>query len=169
MGGSPPARGLRNGGSFSLAERRLCTARADRNVSWVTGRMPANLLKRANSMVGVFETGGKQTMNLRSFSQIVKNIHSCSILIYQRAMDTEPQPEKSLTAQVGRQIMLVRTERGVLQGDLAAGAKLKQSQLSGMERGKRPITIEHLGNFARVLRCSVVDLLPPSAKLKQGN
>lgn len=81
-------------------------------------------------------------------------------------MDTESQPEKSLTAQVGRQIMLVRTERGMLQGDLAAGAKLKQSQLSGMERGKRPITIEHLGNFARVLRCSVVDLLPPSAKSK---
>jgi transcriptional regulator with XRE-family HTH domain len=38
--------------------------------------------------------------------------------------------------------------------------------MCGIERGKRPITIEHLANFARVLRCSVVDLLPPSAKSK---
>jgi transcriptional regulator with XRE-family HTH domain len=81
-------------------------------------------------------------------------------------MVVEPQSELSFTAQVGRQIMLVRTERGMLQGDLAAGAKLKQSQMCGIERGKRPITIEHLANFARVLRCSVVDLLPPSAKSK---
>lgn len=107
-------------------------------------------------------------MNLHLFSQIVKNIHNCSIFLRQRAMDIELQPEKSLTAQVGRQIMLVRTERGMLQGDLAAGTHLKQSQLSGMERGKRPITIEHLGNFARVLRCSIIDLLPPSARSKPG-
>ena len=104
--------------------------------------------------------------NLHSISQLVKNINIRSIFYSSKSHEYRAATRKIHNAQVGRQIMLVRTERGMLQGDLAAGAHLKQSQLSGMERGKRPITIEHLANFARVLRCSMVDLLPPSAKSK---
>ena len=71
---------------------------------------------------------------------------------------------ETVTEQVGRRIMLRRTLLRMRQGELAAGAKLKQSQMCDIERGKRPITTEHLANFARVLRCSVVDLLPPCAR-----
>jgi transcriptional regulator with XRE-family HTH domain len=78
-------------------------------------------------------------------------------------MEIEPL-QQTITARVGRQIMLVRTARGVLQKDLAAEAGLCQSQLSGMEKGQRTIDIERLSDIARVLNCSIVDLLPESAR-----
>ncbi len=81
-------------------------------------------------------------------------------------MDTDSQ-RRTITAQVGRQIMLVRTERGVLQKDLAAKTGIAQPQLSGIEKGHRTIDIEKLADIADVLGCSIVDLLPESARKRR--
>ena len=66
-------------------------------------------------------------------------------------MDTDSQ-RRTITAQVGRQIMLVRTERGVLQKDLAAKTGIAQPQLSGIEKGHRTIdtvSYTHLDVYKR--------------------
>ena len=66
----------------------------------------------------------------------------------------------TVTQQIGRQIVSHRTARGMLQGELAAKAGLRQSHLSNIEQGKRTISVEILAVIADALNCKMADLMP---------
>lgn len=53
---------------------------------------------------------------------------------------------------------------GVTQEALAAAVGLDQSQISRMERGISPVTVEHLAAIAATLRIPVAALLDDSAE-----
>lgn len=66
----------------------------------------------------------------------------------------------TVTQQIGRQIVSHRTARGMLQGELASKAGLRQSHLSNIEQGKRTISVEVLAVIADGLNCKMADLMP---------
>lgn len=80
---------------------------------------------------------------------------------------SDEMPE-TVTAQIGRIIMLRRTALGMLQGELAEKMGMSQAHLSNIEKGKRSLTVEVMAAFASVLGCEMVDLLPPSRSGKRA-
>jgi transcriptional regulator with XRE-family HTH domain len=54
---------------------------------------------------------------------------------------------------------MFREARGLSQTALAARLGVSQGEVSNWELGKRQITLDRLATFARVLDCSIADLL----------
>mgnify|MGYP000863834385 FL=1 len=73
-------------------------------------------------------------------------------------MDSSAQ--LTVTQQIGQQIVSHRASRGMLQGELASKAGLRQSHLSNIEQGKRNISVEVLAVIADALNCKMADLMP---------
>ena len=71
--------------------------------------------------------------------------------------DVAPQ---TVTAQIGRKILLRRKSRGILQRDFAAMAGLSPAHLSNIEQGKRVLTVEVVATLAGLLGCQMADLMP---------
>ena len=84
-----------------------------------------------------------------------------------RRVVSDEMPE-TVTAQIGRNIMMRRTSLGMLQGELAQKAGMSQAHLSNIEQGKRSLTVEVLAVFASVLDCEMADLLPASRAGKRA-
>jgi transcriptional regulator with XRE-family HTH domain len=84
-----------------------------------------------------------------------------------RRVVSDEIPE-TVTAQIGRNILLRRTALGMLQGELAQQAGMSQAHLSNIEQGKRSLTVEVLAVFANVLDCEMADLLPASRAGKRA-
>ena len=84
-----------------------------------------------------------------------------------RRVVSDEIPE-TVTAQIGRNILLRRTALGMLQGELAQKAGMSQAHLSNIEQGKRSLTVEVLAVFANVLDCEMADLLPASRAGKRA-
>ena len=80
---------------------------------------------------------------------------------------SDEMPE-TVTAQIGRIIMLRRAAMGMLQGELAEKMGMSQAHLSNLEKGKRSLTVEVMAAFAGVLGCEMADLLPPSRPGKRA-
>lgn len=80
---------------------------------------------------------------------------------------SDEMPE-TVTAQIGRNIMLRRTALGLLQGELAEKMGMSQAHLSNIEKGKRSLTVEVMAAFAGVLGCEMADLLPPARSRKRA-
>lgn len=74
---------------------------------------------------------------------------------------------ETVTAQIGRIIVLRRTAMGMLQGELAKKMGMSQAHLSNIELGKRNISVEVLAAFASVLGCEMAELLPPARSGKR--
>jgi len=79
---------------------------------------------------------------------------------------SDEMPE-TVTAQIGRIIMLRRTAMGMLQGELAKKMGMSQAHLSNIEKGKRSLTVEVMAAFASVLGCEMAELLPPARSGKR--
>ena len=71
--------------------------------------------------------------------------------------DVTPQ---TVTAQIGRKILLRRKSRGISQCDFAAMAGMSPPHLSNIEQGKRVLTVEVLATIAGHLGCQMADLMP---------
>jgi transcriptional regulator with XRE-family HTH domain len=67
--------------------------------------------------------------------------------------------KKEIGKRVGHRIRVRRVELEMSQGNLAEALGISQSYLSYLEKGQRQMTIEMLEQIARVLRCSMADLL----------
>ena len=73
--------------------------------------------------------------------------------------------------EVGHRIRVLRNERGWSQTRLAAILETTQSNISGLERGTRSLTVHQVVRLARALRCSTDQILvgtPPSKRGSNG-
>lgn len=75
---------------------------------------------------------------------------------------------ETVTAKIGRNILLRRTSMKMLQGELAQKTGLSQAHLSNIEQGKRNLTVEVLAVIANALSCEMADLLPAPPSRKQA-
>ena len=82
-------------------------------------------------------------------------------------LDVSDEMPETVTAQIGRIIMLRRTAMGMLQGELAKEMGMSQAHLSNIEKGKRSLTVEVMAAFASVLGCEMAELLPPARSRKR--
>jgi transcriptional regulator with XRE-family HTH domain len=64
---------------------------------------------------------------------------------------------------VGRNVRRLREERGLAQDQLAHEAGIHVTYLSGVENGRRNITLEVLGRLARALQVSEARLVDRNA------
>ena len=60
---------------------------------------------------------------------------------------------------VGHRIKVRRVDMKMQQKELAAAVGMRQSQLSEIERGIRPLRVDQLMAFAKVLQCPASHLL----------
>jgi transcriptional regulator with XRE-family HTH domain len=62
-------------------------------------------------------------------------------------------------SRLGRRVRALRAERGISQERLAAMAQLHRTYVSGVERGKRNVSLVNLARIAHALQVSLSDLL----------
>lgn len=61
--------------------------------------------------------------------------------------------------QPGNRLRELRKKRRLKQSDIANATGISQPAVSQVENGTRPLTLEWMRAFARVLECSVADIL----------
>jgi transcriptional regulator with XRE-family HTH domain len=67
---------------------------------------------------------------------------------------------------LGKQIRMIREQRGFTQEGFAAEAEIDRSYTGGIERGERNIAALNLIRIAKTLKVEVGELFPPIKTLK---
>jgi len=67
--------------------------------------------------------------------------------------------------QIGRNIKKIREQRGLMQKEVAAAAKLQASNYSKIESGQRDVSIEALDKIAKLFGMTVDELIHFEGKL----
>ena len=62
--------------------------------------------------------------------------------------------------QPGTRLRALRKAAGLTQGELGEKAGFAQETISHYENDRRPMQLDHMRSLARVLNCTVADLLP---------
>lgn len=73
----------------------------------------------------------------------------------------EPATE-NINEQIGRKIMIFRTDRRINQKELADRIGVTPAYVSYLEKGNRSLSVELLAAIANALGCKMVDLIPAS-------
>lgn len=69
---------------------------------------------------------------------------------------------ENINEQIGRKIMIFRTDRRMSQKELADRIGVTSAYVSYLEKGHRSLSAELLATIATALGCKMVDLIPVS-------
>lgn len=69
---------------------------------------------------------------------------------------------ENINEQIGRKIMIFRTDRRMSQKELADRIGITSAYVSFLEKGHRNLSVELLATIATALGCKMVDLIPVS-------
>lgn len=69
---------------------------------------------------------------------------------------------ENINEQIGRKIMIFRTDRRLSQKELADRIGVTSAYVSFLEKGHRNLSVELLATIATALGCKMVDLIPVS-------
>ncbi len=73
--------------------------------------------------------------------------------------------EKKLAIEFGKRLVVERNKKNLLQKELSALCGFSQNYIGLIERGEKNISLEKVYIIAKVLECSVIDLLPNEADI----
>jgi len=74
-----------------------------------------------------------------------------------------------INTKVGANLMRIRKDSNINQEYLAGAIGLTRTSIVNIEKGRQSLTVENLLKACAILKCSVLDILPPTptAKIKK--